>query len=233
VSILALRDELTTREFDDPGRWWPELPDVVGGRDRAAGGTWCATHVGTGGTALVLNRPQKRDADAGAPSRGVLPLLAATHGPDWPDSVATAGMASFLLVLATPERLTTWDFDGTGLVAAEHAPGTWMVTSGGPEDRKADRWLPAFADAAWPEGWRELVGKEPPQDDPGALVVRHERDGLVFATVFGELIEAAPGRLRLETSRRPWTTEPWETGTWETGTWEPPGTPAPDGARAP
>jgi hypothetical protein len=210
VRLLALRDELTTRRFDDPGRWWPAQPDVVGGRDRSAGGTWCATRVGTGATALVLNRPQKRDADPGAPSRGVLPLLAAEHGTRWPEHVALDGMASFLLVLATPDRLTTWDFDGSDVVTTAHAEGTWMVTSGGPEDRKADRWLPAFAQAPYPEAWRELVQKEPPQDDPGALTVRHEQDGLVFATVFGELIEAAPGRLRLEHSRRPWEPGPWQ-----------------------
>ena len=209
--ILALRDELTSREFDDPGRWWPGQPDVVGGRDRAAGGAWCATRIGTGVTALVLNRPQKRDADPGAPSRGVLPLLGVEHGPGWLEHVEVAGMASFLLVLSTPERLTTWDFDGTALRTTEHPEGTWMVTSGGPEDRKADRWLPEFTGAGYPEGWRELVAKEPPQDDPGALVVRHEEDGLVFATVFGELIEAEPGRLRLEHSRHPWAPEPWRT----------------------
>jgi len=210
VRILALRDELTSREFDDPGRWWPGQPDVVAGRDRTAGGTWCATAVSTGVTALVLNRPQKREAEPGAPSRGVLPLLAVAHGPDWPDHVGLDGMASFLLVLAAPDRLTTWDFDGADLTVAEPAEGTWLVTSGGPEDRKADRWLPAFSEAGYPEGWRGIVTKEPPQDDPGALVVRHEQDGLVYATVFGELIEATPGRLRLEHSRRPWTAESWQ-----------------------
>jgi len=210
VRILALRDELTSREFDDPGRWWPGQPDVVAGRDRAAGGTWCATAVSTGVTALVLNRPQKREAEPGAPSRGVLPLLAVGHGPDWPDHVGLDGMASFLLVLAAPDRLTTWDFDGADLTVTEPAEGTWLVTSGGPEDRKADRWLPAFSEAGYPEGWRGIVTKEPPQDDPGALVVRHEQDGLVYATVFGELIEATPGRLRLEHSRRPWTAEGWQ-----------------------
>jgi hypothetical protein len=209
--ILALRDELTGRDFDDPGAWWPDLPDVIGGRDRTAGGTWCATHVPTGMTALVLNRPQKRVADPGAPSRGVLPLLGAVHGEDWPAHVQPAGMASFLLVLAGPRRLVTWDFDGERLTTTEHPAGTWMVTSGGPEDRKADRFLPAFTAAEFPDGWRDLVEKEPPQDDPGALVVRHEQDGLVYATVFGELIEAAPGRLRLEHSRRPWADEPWQT----------------------
>jgi hypothetical protein len=211
VRILALRDELTSRKFDDPGQWWPQLPDVVGGRDAVAGGTWCATRVDTGATALVLNRPQKTDATPGAPSRGVLPLLGVTHGADWPAHVEPAGMASFLLVLATPERLVTWDFDGIALREEEHGPGTVMITSGGPEDLKAERYLGRFTAAGDLDGWRQLVRSAPPADDPGALVVRHERDGKVFATVFGQLIEAAPGRLRLEYSRRPWTGEPWTT----------------------
>jgi hypothetical protein len=209
VRILALRDELTSRPFDDPGRWWPDHPDVVAGRDRVAGGTWCATRVGTGATALVLNRSQRSEAAAGAPSRGVLPLLGVAHGREWPAHVRTGGMAGFLLVLATPEELVTWDFDGAGLRETEHPPGTVMVTSGGPEDRKAERHLGEFQEAAFPEDWRRLLQGAPPRDDPGALVVRHERDGQVFATVFGELIEAAPGRLRLAHSRQPWTTEPW------------------------
>jgi hypothetical protein len=53
------------------------------------------------------------------------------------------------------------------------------------------------------------VQSAPPTDDPGALVVRHERDDLVFATVFGELIEAEPGALRITYSREPWTGQPW------------------------
>ncbi|PRY50212.1 transport and Golgi organization protein 2 [Geodermatophilus tzadiensis] len=211
VRLLALRDELTTRPFDDPGRWWPDRPDVVAGRDRLAGGTWCATRVGTGATALVLNRPQKPAADPGAASRGVLPLLAVTHGTGWRDHVDVAGMASFLLVLATPDRLVTWDSDGERLRETVHPEGTVMVTSGGPEDRKTERYLEAFRAADPPEGWRRLVRAEPPRDDPGALVVRHAEDGRVFATVFGQLVEAAPGRLRLSWSREPWTGRPWDT----------------------
>jgi Transport and Golgi organisation 2 len=204
LRMLALRDELTGRDFDDPGAWWPEFPGVVGGRDRTAGGTWCATDVTSGVTAAVLNRPAKRTADPGAPSRGLLPLLGAAHGGHWLDHVRLDGMASFLLVLATPACLVTWDFDGTRSTRTEHPEGTTMITSGGPEDRKADRFVPAFVEADFPDGWRGLVEKDPPQDDPGALVVRHEEDGQVFATVFGQLVEAAPGRLRLEHSRRPW-----------------------------
>ena len=209
--ILALRDELVTRDFDDPGTWWPEFPSVVGGRDRTGGGTWCATRIDTGATALVVNRPQKPLADEGAPSRGILPLIAVEHGADWRSHVDLDGMASFALLLATPHRVTTWDFDGEALVTADHPEGTLMLTSGGPENRKADTHLAAFQDSSYPHGWRQLVQDGPPRDDPAALVVRHEQDGLVFGTVFGELIEAQPGRLRLEYSRQPWKRRPWRT----------------------
>lgn len=209
VRILALRDELVGREFDDPAAWWPEFPGVVGGRDRLAGGTWCATRLDTGTTALVVNRPQKRTADGGAPSRGVLPLLGAMHGEDWRSHVDLHGMAAFALVLATPAGLTTWDFDGDELTTLEHPEGTTMITSGGAEDLRADRHLASFTGADFPDGWRALVQAQPPSADPAALVVRHEHEGRVFATVFGQLAEVRPGELRLEYSRRPWASAPW------------------------
>ena len=215
VEILAVRDELTTRGFDDPGRWWPRFPGVVGGRDRVAGGTWCATRVATGVTALVLNRHHERRAAPGTPSRGVLPLLGAVHGFDWPSHAQLDGMAGFLLVLATPDRLATWSFDGDRLTETQLGDGTHLMTSGGPEDRKADRWLEAFAGTAFPDGWRRLVQGRPPADDPGALVVRHERDGQVYGTVFAELLDARPGLLRLEYSRLPWTRVTWDAATFD------------------
>ncbi len=215
VEILAIRDELTDRDFDVPDRWWPDFPDVVGGRDRVAGGTWCATQVGTGVTALVLNRFHERPAAPGAPSRGVLPLLGAVHGADWISHVRLAGMAGFVLVLATPDRLTAWTFDGDRLTETAFPEGTHLLTSGGPEDRKADRWREAFAGTGFPDGWRGLVRDRPPADDPSALVVRHEEDGRVYGTVFAEIIDARPGRLRLEYSRRPWTGVPWDAAAFE------------------
>jgi len=212
-TILALRDELTTRAFDDPGRWWPELPDVVGGRDTVAGGTWCASDVASGVTALVLNRPQKRQADPGAPSRGVLPLLAVEHDKDWPSHLELAGMASFALVLVTPTLLRTWVFDGAELSVTDAEPGTHMVTSGGIEDGKADRFLPGFA-AADDDSWRALIERDAPSPDLTELVVRREREGLVYATVFGQLIESAPGKLRLDYSRTPWIYDAWVNTAW-------------------
>jgi hypothetical protein len=212
--ILALRDELTSREFDDPDAWWPDYPDVVGGRDRVAGGTWCANSVRTGATAMVLNRPPKRVADAGAPSRGVLPLLAVTCEGEWTSYVDVGGMASFALVLATPRRLTTWEYDGTQLTSTELGPGTHMVTSGGVEDGKADRYLPAFEAAEFPAGWLDIVTGQTPHDDAAALLVRLERESFVYATVFGQLIEAAPGSLRLTYSRTPWLADSMTTASW-------------------
>lgn len=210
--ILALRDELTSREFDDPAAWWPEQPTVVGGRDRVAGGSWCVTDTATGVTALVLNRPQKRMADDGAPSRGMLPLLAARHGLEWPSHLDCAGMASFAVVLVTPDTFTEWEFDGVRLTQSELGPGTHMVTSGGAEDGKRERYLARFVDAPTAEAWRAVVTDARPEDDLSALVVRHEMGERVYGTVFGQLIEATPGDMRLSYSRTP-----WRAGTWSSG----------------
>jgi hypothetical protein len=214
VQVLALRDELVGREFDDPGTWWDDLPTTVGGRDRSAGGTWCATDVTTGVTGLVLNRPQRPQADPGAPSRGVLPLLAARHRTRWPSEVVLEGMASFALVLAEPEALTCWSYDGQQLLREELLPGTHMVTSGGAEDGKAVHHLAAFEASPFPEGWLAQLAGTSPSADPASLVVRGEHDGRVFATVFGQLFSAVPGRLELSWSRQPWGDHPWQSATW-------------------
>jgi uncharacterized protein with NRDE domain len=208
VEVLALRDELVGRDFDDPGAWWSDQPTAVGGRDRVAGGSWCVTDTATGVTALVLNRPQRRD---GSPSRGVLPLLAVAHGAAWPDRLDVTGMASFALVLAAPDALTLWVFDGERLTSEVLPEGTHMVTSGGAEDGKADRFLAAFAQTPV-TAWAATVAEHPPADDPAALVVHHPFDEGVYATVFGQVIAAEPGRLDLQWSRTPWVRGSWRSG---------------------
>jgi hypothetical protein len=84
-----------------------------------------------------------------------------------------------------------------------------MVTSGGAEDGKAARYLDRFEDVAFPGGWRALVERQPPQDDPAALVVRRQLGDVVYATVFGSLLETEPGRLRMQHSRTPWQASTW------------------------
>ena len=214
VAVLALRDELVGRDFDDPDAWWRESPDVVGGRDRTAGGSWCVTDVTTGTTGLVLNRPQRKLAAEGAPSRGVLPLLVVEHGDAWTSAVDLSGMASFALVLASPHALTLWAYDGQELQREELAPGTHMVTSGGAEDGKADRYLAAFTAGSYPDGWREVLRGVEPVADPAALVVRVEQEDRVYATVFGQLFRSAPGALHLSWSRQPWGAHSWSSRRW-------------------
>jgi hypothetical protein len=118
-------------------------------------------------------------------------------------------MASFALVLTTPLRMTTWVYDGIRLTSADQTAGTHMVTSGGAEDGKADHYLQEFADADFPTGWRDIVQQQTPLDDPAALVVRHAVDDSVYATVFGQLIDATPGQLHVEYSRTPWLSGSW------------------------
>jgi hypothetical protein len=224
LQMLALRDELASRAFDLPGNWWPDQPLVVGGRDRSAGGTWCASDVATGVTAVVLNRGERRTAAQGAPSRGVLPLLAIRSGPRWPDVLDVTPMASFNLVLATPDSLTWWSFDGTNLVTRPLRAGTHMFTPQGLavpllDARFAqghaviDADLTGSTDQVW-QNWLPIIADNHPQDDPLALLVRIPIGEDVFETVFGQLIAARPGALRLDYVVKPERTQEWNTARW-------------------
>src|SRR5262249_35031474 len=108
----------------------------------------------------------------------------------------------------------TWD--AVELRRVQLAPGQHLVTSDGidADNPRTTTFAPRFA----AEPWRDVVTSTTPSDEPAALVVRHERDGLVYATVFGQLITAAPDRLRTESSATP-----WDAGTWTEHTYSPAG----------
>ncbi len=79
--VAAVRDEFLERPWDPPAAHWPDAPAIVGGRDRAAGGTWLAVRLGTEpAVAALLNGvrlpelevrhpPQSRPASADGPDR--------------------------------------------------------------------------------------------------------------------------------------------------------------------
>lgn len=205
LQILALRDEFAGRAFDDPAEWWPDRPGLIGGRDRTAGGTWCASDIATGSTALLVNRV---DRMTGTPSRGVLPLAALEHGADWTAAVDHTQMASFNLVLARPDRITVWIWDAVELRHADLAPGVHMITSRGPDadDDKTAVFKPRFDTG----DWLAVVGSCEPSAAIGSLVVRAEMDQGVYATVFGQLITAEPGALRISQSRTPWRADTYD-----------------------
>jgi transport and Golgi organization protein 2 len=224
VQVMALRDELMSRAFDLPGQWWPEQPSVVGGRDRTAGGTWCASDPATGVTAVVLNRPQPRNAAVGAPSRGVLPLLAVQHEERWPQYLDVKGMAGFNLVLVTPSASNWWCFDGNELRESTLAPGVSMFTPRGPLEQVDARLRSGGArltdpHASTPDVWRDwlsVLEAARPSPDPNSLLVRKPVGDDSYETVFAQFIAAAPGQLRLDYQSHPasrlttdWTTRSW------------------------
>ncbi|MEO9139244.1 MAG: NRDE family protein [Jatrophihabitans sp.] len=209
VEILALRDEFVARAFDGPGAWWPDQPSVIGGRDRTAGGSWCVSDLDSGLTALLVNRIERFE---GTPSRGLLPLAAVAHRDGWTEHVDHTGMASFNLMLAGPDGVTVWVWDAVDLRRVDLDAGTHMITSRGvdADDAKTQRFAPQFERGKW----IDVVTACEPSSAEGSLVVRHEHEGRTYATVFGQLITATPGALRIAHTRTP-----WQAGTWVEQTW--------------
>jgi hypothetical protein len=224
VQMLALRDELLSRDFDSPDAWWADQPGVVGGRDRRAGGSWCVSDIASGVTAVVLNRPERRIAEAGAPSRGVLPLLAVGHQQNWPAAVDVMGMASFNLVLASAQSLVWWTFDGERLERQELGRGTYMFTprgikTAGFDERLATGRVRFDADQAFPTEqvwaeWLAPLNEAEPGEDPDGLLVRRQVDEGSYETVFGQFIAARPGSLRLDYLAHPHVRHGWLTKQW-------------------
>jgi uncharacterized protein with NRDE domain len=209
LQILAVRDELVSRAFDEPGEWWPEHPGVIGGRDRSAGGSWCVSDVAAGTTALLVNRIERRE---GTPTRGLLPLAAVADGEAWTAQVDHRTMAAFNLVLAGSSGVTVWTWDATQLRRVDLPPGVHMITSRGvdTDDDKTTQFSGRFA----VENWYTLVTSCEPLPDPAALVVRVPIEQDVYATVFGQLITAAPGALHIDYSRTPWLDGTWTGRDW-------------------
>lgn len=166
ILLAANRDERVDRPWDPPAAWWHDRPDIVGGRDRTAGGTWMAINR-SGVVAAVLNRPGTLGPAIGKRSRGDLPLIALDH----PTAKAAAHALTqldaslwrgFNMVLA--DRTGAWFVRGTGYgqpTAAALPQGVSMVTAydpNDPESPRTARHLPRFR-AAKPtlEAWRTLL----------------------------------------------------------------------------
>jgi uncharacterized protein with NRDE domain len=226
VQLMAVRDERRRRAFDPPGPWWPEQPQVIGGRDRQAGGSWCVSELSTGVTGVVLNRPERREAAPGAPSRGALPLLAVTRGARWLEHIELEGMASFNLVLAQPAGLRWWSYDGERLTAFELDPGTHQFKPNGivsePLDPRLISGRAQLADPDAPVGtawsdWLDILSATAPSaDGTGLLVQRELDDGDFYESVFAQFIAARPSTLRLDYLIAPlarpadWLTRRWD-----------------------
>lgn len=228
VLLAGIRDELADRAWQPPGRHWPELPGVIGGRDRQAGGTWLAVAPAARRAACVLNGRGQMAPAGSRRSRGVLPLGAAAEG-----KLAHTDLAPFdpfHLLLAEPGLAVLWSWDGERLTERELGAGLhMMVNSGlatdlahdGPgkehEMARLGHFLPRLRAAARPEprpgqpvpdawgAWLPLIdGDGIGPDDPRALIVRRDLgDGRVWGTTSISLVSLAPDRMRYDFTARP------------------------------
>lgn len=80
--LLGNRDEFHQRPSAAAG-WWPEAPDVFGGRDLKAGGSWLGVSR-SGRLAVVANNPLRPPAPGRDLSRGALVR-------DWLNGTAASG----------------------------------------------------------------------------------------------------------------------------------------------
>ncbi len=170
--IAANRDELRERPSLPPGRHWPDRPQITGGQDLLAGGSWLAVND-DGVVAAVLNRRGSLGPAAGKRSRGELVLEALDHAEARTAAAALADLdpeawRSFNLVIA--DRLSAFwlRHAGDGRITVRPLPeGTTMLTSGDANDvacARIRRYLPLFArleppaspDGDW-SGWQLLL----------------------------------------------------------------------------
>ncbi len=191
VLIGANRDEMVARAWDPPAQYWPELPAVVAGRDRTAGGTWLGVNR-HGLAAAVLNRHGTLGPAAHKRSRGELPLLALgesglQEAGERISGLDAAAYRSFNLVLADASGALFYRGLETGRPLPQRlGPGTWMITSGEANDLASPRiarHLPKFTDAP-PPAWAALLADNTPPADSALNIALH--DG--FATVSSALI---------------------------------------------
>jgi hypothetical protein len=228
VLLASTRDEFRSRAWDPPAEWWPdEHPNLVGGRDRQAGGTWLVVNPKEGRIAVVLNRIEPTGlSDCEAGSRGRLPLIAAAGGAEAVAAQDLRLVRPFNLALAERGGVSWWRYDGEELTRHQVPPGLHILTAADLDDMSNPRqryWLPEFEAAPAPaprpgdrapEGWGAwpelLADVDRPYDDPRALNVRHGGADGDFGTVSAALLALGDDLLRYEFCSGPPDRAEWE-----------------------
>ncbi|MDJ0916411.1 MAG: NRDE family protein [Woeseiaceae bacterium] len=129
VLLLAgNRDEFHERPTE-PLAWWKDRPDVVGGRDAQAGGTWLAASR-RGRFATVTNSRDAEPPDPGLRSRGLLvtDFLDSELSPmAFLEAVDGAHYAGFNLVISDGRSVAYGGNRGAG--PRELGPGVYAVSN--------------------------------------------------------------------------------------------------------
>jgi Transport and Golgi organisation 2 len=155
VLLAGVRDELTDRPWTPPGAHWARDPDLVGGQDLQAGGTWLAVAPERKRVSCVLNGIGMPAPASTRRSRGELPLLAA--GGQRPVGEEVADFDPFRLLIAEPAHTVLLSWDGVGLTEEDLPDGLHFIVNSGHASELAGSGGSA-ADWAGPD-WR---GPPPP-----------------------------------------------------------------------
>jgi hypothetical protein len=194
---------MLARPWLPPAAHWAGQPDVIGGMDTLAGGTWLAVNA-AGVVAGVLNRTGSLGPHAGKRSRGELPLLALRHSSAAAGAAALATLdaaewRSFNCVIADSDTAFFVRGLGAGRVTSMPLPpGFTIVTASDPNDLthpRVGRYLPLFEAAPPPEPpdwgtWPALLADR--QGPAGASLCVPDTHG--FGTTSSTLVALAPGR---------------------------------------
>jgi uncharacterized protein with NRDE domain len=147
--VAANRDEDPARPSDPP-MVLQDVPRVVGGRDRVAGGTWLAVARGRYVAAVLNRRVRVPDTESPPPrSRGLLAFEAARTGFDIVEALHEAVRrelyAPFSLLLGTAKSAAAFGYEGGGadLSVRTVEPGWHVITHADLDDRGEPRtaWL--------------------------------------------------------------------------------------------
>ena len=203
--VAANRDERLDRAFDPPGRYWPDAPGIVAGRDALGGGSWFGVND-DGVVATIVNGMDRLGPLPGKTSRGNLVLQAlressARAAANAIGSLDAGGYRGFTLIVADRGGAYAVTSDERALRVHALAPGHHMVTPDGlnvPWSPRYATHFAAFRAAAPPDpardawtSWTELL-RHADEDDPHramTVVTEHQ-----FGTVCSALVAlpAAP-----------------------------------------
>lgn len=218
--LLAVRDEDPAREWDDLGPWWPErYPNVVGIRDRRAGGAWLAADASTRRLAVLLNRADTLELpQSEVLSRGAL-VLESVAGRSPVGAQRSHGF-NLLEVSPSGSRVISWD--GETLSETPVGTGMHMIAHDDLDDPRTpriERWLPRFRqllenettqtqDASadpWWTPWVALLGEStalPPEDD--RAIIRDNRPlGYRTISLLYAVAEVSPQGVTLHDKQLP------------------------------
>lgn len=231
--VAANRDERLDRAFDPPGRWWPDAPGIVAGRDVLGGGSWLGVND-DGVVATIVNGMDRLGPLPGKRSRGELVLRAlrertANAAARAIGALDAASYRGFTLLVADRRAAYAVASDERTVRIGALVPGHHMVTPDGCDVDWSPRFathFAAFRAAAPPDpargdwsSWTALL-RHADEDDPHrAMTVV---TGHAFGTVCSALIapSAPPAAPVLLFANGPPTTAPYEpiTAPWVRGT---------------